>query len=281
MVEPVFYVKGKYVPRSQAFMSVSDLGLLRGYGVFEYMRTYNREPFRLKDHLERMWNSARVIDLDLPWSMEELTEIIYGTLDRNPDGEQGIRIVVTGGESPDSYTLTEEPSLIVMVKPATVYPKEFFTEGVKVITFTAKRDTPEAKTLNYIDAVRALKRARPEGAVDAIYTSDGVLYECTVCSFFAVKDGGIITAGSQVLDGITRRTVLEVVEGRIPVEYRFVKVSEIPSLDETFLTSSSHEVVPIVTIDQTKIGDGRPGPVTREIMGLFREYTGERLNREA
>ncbi len=83
------------------------------------------------------------------------------------------------------------------------------------------------------------------------------------------------------MDGITRRTVLEVVEGRIPVEYRFVKVSEIPSLDETFLTSSSHEVVPIVTIDKTKIGDGRPGPITREIMGLFREYTGERLNREA
>jgi branched-subunit amino acid aminotransferase/4-amino-4-deoxychorismate lyase len=120
-----------------------------------------------------------------------------------------------------------------------------------------------------------LKRARQEGAEEALYTYDGVISECMACSFFAVKDRKIITAGKDVLNGITRKTVLEVVKGKIPVDYRFVKVSEIPSLDESFLTSSNHEVMPIVTIDQTKIGSGKPGPITQEVMELFDEYVGK------
>lgn len=278
MGEPVLYVNGGFVPESQASVAVSDLGLLRGYGVFDFTITYNREPFRLKEHLDRLQNSARIIELDLPWSKEELTGLIYETLQRNPGGEKGIRIIITGGESPDTFTPADQPTLIIMVKPSPVFPREFFTDGVKVITFPAKREIPDAKTLNYVHAIRALKRARKEGAEEAIYASDGDLYECTGSSFFAVKDGRIITAGSHVLDGVTRRTVLELVNGRIPVEYRFVKVSEIQSLDEAFLTSSGHEVMPIVTIDQVKIGEGKPGPITKKVMELFGEYAGKKLH---
>ena len=277
MGEPVLYVNGSFVPESQASLAVSDLGLLRGYGVFDSTITYNREPFRLKQHLDRLQNSASIIELDLPWSKEELAGLIYETLRRNPGGEKSIRIIVTGGESSDTFTPARKPSLIIIVKPAPVFPREFFTEGVKAVTFPAKREIPEAKTLNYVHAVRALKRARQEGAEEAIYTHKGFLYECTVCSFFAVKDSRIITAGSHVLDGVTRRTVLELVKGRIPVDYRFVKFSEIQSLDEAFLTSSGHEVMPIVTIDQVKIGEGKPGPITKEVMKLFREHTGKKL----
>jgi branched-chain amino acid aminotransferase len=273
----VFYVNGRFVPQSRAKVAVSDLGLLRGYGVFDFMRTYGREPFRLRDHLERLLISARLIDLELPWGLGELERLVYEALDRNPGGEMGIRIIATGGESPDSLAPSDRPSLIVIVKPIEAYPREFFSEGVKAITYPAKRELPEAKTLNYATAVRALRRARLQGAHEAIYSHDGLLYECMVCSFFAVRDGRIITAGSGVLDGITRRAVLELVRGRIPVEYRFVRASEIPELDEAFLTSSGHGVMPIVAIDGIKIGDGRPGPITREVMGLFEELTGKRL----
>jgi branched-chain amino acid aminotransferase len=277
MGEPVFHVKGRFLPQSQALVSVSDLGLLRGYGVFDFTITYNRRPFRLKDHLERLRNSARIIGLDLPWDKERLTSLVYETLERNPEGEQGIRIIATGGESPDTFKPADEPGLIIIVKPVKVYPKDYFTKGVKVITFPAQREIPEAKTLNYVHAVKALKKARTEGAEEAIYTHDEILYECTACSFFAVKGDKIVTAGSHVLDGITRRTVLELIKDKIPVEYRFLKISEIPFLDEAFLTSSNHEVMPITTIDQTKIGNGEPGPLTREVMRLFGEYTGNRL----
>jgi len=275
--EPIFYVNGRFVPQSQARVAVSDLGLLRGYGVFDFTRTYGREPFRLRDHLERLLNSAKLIDLELPWGLEELEGLVYEALDRNPGGERAIRIVATGGESPDSLTPADRPSLIMIVKPVEAYPREFFTEGIKVITYPAKRDLPEAKALNYATAVRALKRARREGAHEALYSHEGLLYECMVCSFFAVRDGKIITAGSGVLDGITRRTVLELVRGKIPVEYGFVKVSDIPYLEEAFLTSSGHGVMPIVAIDGARIGSGRPGPITKEVMGLFEERTGERL----
>ncbi len=275
--EPIFYVNGEFLPQSQAKLAVSDLGLLRGYGVFDFTRTYGREPFRLRDHLERFLNSARLIELELPWGLEELEGIVHEALDRNPGGERGIRIVATGGDSPDSLSPLGRPSLLVIVKPIDTYPKEFFTKGIKAITYPAKRDLPEAKTLNYATAVRALRRARLQGAHEAIYSHGGLLYECTVCSFFAVRGGQIMTAGSEVLDGITRRTVLELVRGRIPVEYRFVRASEIPNLEEAFLTSSGHGVMPIVAIDGTRIGDGRPGPITKEVMGLFEERIGRRL----
>ncbi len=125
--------------------------------------------------------------------------------------------------------------------------------------------------------MKALRKARMEGAEEALYVSSGNLYECTVCSFLAVKNGKIVTAGNQVLDGITRRTVLELIKGKIPVEYRFLKVSEIPSLQEAFLAASGHGVMPIVTIDNTKVGDGKPGPITKQIMKMFEEFTGKKL----
>ncbi|MBS7644682.1 MAG: aminotransferase class IV [Candidatus Bathyarchaeia archaeon] len=279
-MEPVFYVNGEFLPQSRASLSVLDIGFLRGFGVFDFTITYEREPFRLRDHLERLRNSAGIIGLDLPWSLEELKALVYETLDRNPEGEQGIRIIVTGGESPDSLSLSGQPSLVIIVKPLRAYPREFFTKGIRVITFPARREIPEAKTLNYIHAIRALKQAKMKGAEDAIYSWGGALYECTACSLFAVKDGKIITAGRGVLDGITRRTVLELIRDRIPIEYRFIRTSEISSLDEAFLTSSSHEVMPITVIDDIRIGDGKPGPVTREVMRLFGEYTGKELPHE-
>jgi branched-chain amino acid aminotransferase len=277
MNDPIFYVNGRFLQESTAFVKVSDIGLLRGYGVFDFTITYDRKPFRLNDHLKRLVKSAQIIGLDLPWNIEELTQIIYTTLEKNPQGEKSIRIIVTGGDSADSFTPADMPSLIVMVKPIKVYPKEYFTKGVKVITFKGKREIPEAKTLNYAHAIRALRQARQQMAEEALYTDNDTVYECMACSFFAVKDNKIITAGNDVLDGITRRTVLEVIKGKIPVEYRFVKLSEIPSLDETFLTSSNHEVMPINTIDSIQIGDGTSGTITREVMRLFGEYTGKKL----
>jgi len=273
MKEPILYVNGRFVTERRASVRVSDLGLLRAYGVFDFTRTYNREPFRLMDHLKRLEHSASTIELDLPWSRKKLTELVYRTLKKNPRGEKGIRIIVTGGESPDSFIPAGKPNLIIIAKPIDIYPKRFFSDGVKIITFPGKRETPEAKTLNYAQAIQALKRARQNSAEEALYTHDGIVTECTVCSFFAVKDRTIITAGKDIVDGITRKTILELIRGRAPVENRFVRISEIPYIDEAFFTSSSHEVVPVVQIDQTRIGDGRPGPITQEVMRMFREYT--------
>ena len=276
-MEPIFYVNGEYAPESKALLGATDIGLLRGYGVFDFTITYDRKPFRLRDHLDRLWNSARIIGLILPWSKEELEDLVYKTLDMNPEGEKGIRIVVTGGQSNDTFLPSGKPSLIIIVKPVKEYPKKYYTEGVKVITYQGKREIPEAKTLNYITPVRALGLARAMGAEEAIYTSEGLLYECMACSLFTVLNGVILTAGNEVLDGITRRTILEVIEGEIPVKYRFVRVSEIPNLNEAFLTSSSHGVMPIMQIDETVIGEGKRGPITERVMKLFQDYTGKRL----
>ena len=155
MQEPIFYVNGEFVNQSQALIGVSDLALLRGYGIFELTITYNRKPFRLKEHLERLQKSARIIDLDLPWSEGELTKLVYKTLDKNAGGEKTIRILVTGGESQDGMTPTDTPGLIVMVTPEKNHPEKYYREGIKAITFPARREIPRAKTINYVQAIRA------------------------------------------------------------------------------------------------------------------------------
>jgi branched-chain amino acid aminotransferase len=269
-------VNGKVLPTREARICISDLGLLRGYGVFDFTVTYNREPFRLHDHLERLKRSASIVELGFPWSREELSQLVYETLDKNPGGDKGIRIVVTGGETEDTFTACGPPTLILMVHPVQAYPEKFFRDGIRAITFPARRENPEAKTINYLNGIRALRQARLEGAEEAIYMHSGCLYEGVACNLLAVKDGRLIAPRSGVLDGITRRTVLELVKDDVQVEDRLVHISEVPYLDEAFLCSSGREVMPIVAIDSITIGKGSPGPMTQKIMKLFREYTGKK-----
>lgn len=269
-----FYVDGAYVSSDEAVISVNDMTVLRGYGVFDFLRTYNRRPFYLKEHIERLDNSCRYIGLELPETREAVYDITMKTLDRNHHDESNIRIVVTGGISPDSVTPAGNSKLIVMVTPKLKLPEEWYSDGTGIITNHVERYIPEAKSTNYTAAIMALREAKQKGAVEAVYVdhSDRML-EGTTTNLFAFSGGKLVTPGSGILPGITRQVMLDILKDEFDIVVRDVMKDEIETFEEVFITASNKEVVPVVRIDDTLISGGNVGPNVKRAMELFRRYT--------
>ena len=269
----IFYLNGDFITKDEALVNILDLGIVRGYGIFEFLITYQRKPFRLNDHIKRLIRSAGIIGLSLPWNEKQLSKLVNLPLDKNPKGEKSIRIIVTGGESENLITPSSNPTLAIIVLPYKRYPLEYYEKGGKIITYKFNRESPEAKTLNYIFEVRASMEAKKLGATEALYSYENSLYECVSSNFFSVKDGAIITTGENILNGITRKVVLELIKDKYRIKFRPLRISELDSINEAFLTSSNREVMPITMIDKIVIGNGIPGPITKNIMTAFTNYT--------
>ena len=270
----VYYVDGDFISADRAAIPVNDLAILRGFGVFDFLRTYGGRPFHLRDHLQRLKHSAEQISLPCPWSVSALEEIVEQTLQRNSHPESNIRIVVTGGPSEDFITPGQQPRLIVMVSALIVMPAEWYAQGVKIITESLERLMPGAKSIDYIPAILALRRAAAENAVEALYLDghNNVL-EGTTSNLFMFADGKFVTPDRGVLSGITRKVVLRLVQSRYPLEKRDIALAELLAAEELFLCSSNKEVLPVVKVDDVLISDGKPGPNTVKVMKMFADYT--------
>ena len=271
----LFYVGGEYLPENQAAISVNDIGLLRGYGVFDFLRTYNRRPFYLDDHVARLANSAKLLDLALPCSQNEIFDITMKTLARNKDlAEANIRLVITGGISADSITPANKTTLLVMITDLHNCPAEWYRDGTVIITTNDERYIPNAKSTNYIPGILALSRARQQGAIESIYVDRyGRLQEGTTTNFFAFMGSKLVTPGISILPGITRKVVLKLIAKEFDVEIRDIHREEMRLMDEVFLTASNKEVVPVVRLDDLIVSNGKPGERTRRVMQLFADYT--------
>lgn len=266
----IYYVDGQFVPAEEASVPVGDLAVLRGYGAFDFLRTYNGRPFRLAQNLARLRRSADLIGLEYPWSDEEVAAIVQETLERNNYPESTVRILVTGGLSADNITPEGRSRLIVIVTALKPMPDWWYSQGIKVVTVDTSRLVPNAKSTNYLSAILAMREARAAGAVEALYlTRDGLVLEGTTSNLFIIRDGEIITPADSILPGITRQTVLELVEGVYPVSIREITRDELLAADEAFLTSANKQVAPVVQVDDIRIGAGVPGEHTRRMMDLF------------
>jgi branched-chain amino acid aminotransferase len=271
-----YYIDGQFVDDAQASISVKDIIVLRGFGVFDFLITYNKRPFRLKEHVQRLENSAGKIGLELKHNNAEICEIVEETVHRNShQGESNIRIVHTGGISSDGVSPEGNGILMVMVTPKHVLPDWWYSEGAKIITVEIERFIPLAKSTNYLTAVYALEQAKQQQAVEAVYVDrTNRILEGTTTNFFYFKGDTLITpAEGSILPGITRSVILELATGRFEVQVRDIAFSELDAMEEVFITASNKEVVPIVRVNDQTIGSGTPGPNTRTIMKLFRDYT--------
>ncbi len=267
-----WYIDGRWVHPNEATISINDITVSRGYGAFESLRTYNRKPFHLDEHLNRLYRSASLIDLDIPYSRGEVEQVIYDVIEYNSYKHAMIRIFVTGGVSEDGILPSGKPTLAVLITPLPERDMERFARGQKVITSSLQRVSPEAKTTNYVAAVRSLKEAAKRDAVDALFVNEqGHVLEGTRSNFFVFRGDTLVTPREGVLIGVTRNTVLELAHGRFPIEERPILLTELPLVDEAFITSSSREITPIVQIDNLVIGNGKPGPRTYELEQRFIE----------
>jgi len=276
------YVDGQYYEKADARISVFDHGLLYGDGVFEGIRSYGGKVFRLDEHISRLYNSAKAIMLKIPIAPDDMKRIVTDTLALNDLRDAYIRLVVTRGCGTLGLDINKcpSPSVICITDSIVLYPREFYENGLKVITVSTRRIGlgtlfPQVKSLNYLNNILAKIEAMNAGVPEAIMlNANGAVAECTGDNIFIVKAGVLITpdVNSGILEGITRAAVIELAgrEG-IPVEERTVSRYEVFTADECFLTGTAAEVVPVVNVDCRPIGDGRPGPVTRMLLEKFQE----------
>lgn len=266
----IYYVDGEFVPADRAMIPVDDLALVRGIGVFDLLRTYHGKPCFLKEHVDRLLASARSIDLALPWSHSEICRVALETLSRNKLEEANIRIIVTGGSSDDFMSPVGRPRLLVMVTPLPKLPEQWYRRGIKVITRKIRRINPGAKSINYLTAAMALRHAQAQGAVEVLYLDDEEhVLEGTTSNVFAFFNGRLVTPEQGILSGITRKVVLEIAAGHFSIERRDLPRQELLKAQEVFITGTNKGLVPVVDVDGTRIGNGRPGPVTGRITAFL------------
>ncbi len=280
----IVYLNGEFVPSDQARLSVFDRGVLYGDGVFEGIRVYNRNIFRLREHIERLYSSAKYIMLPIPYSHEELTGIIVETCQRNNVEDGYIRLVLTRGVGDLGLNpfACKDPGLFVIASSVRLYPREYYEKGLPIVTAATRRFNSAAlsgrvKSLNYLNNILAKIEAIHAGVPEALMLDpEGHIVECTGDNFFIVKGGEIFTPPTYqgALRGITRDAVIELARGAgITVREERLTLYEAYDADECFLTGTAAEVVPVVIIDQRPIGDGKPGPLTGKLIELFGTIT--------
>jgi branched-chain amino acid aminotransferase len=273
-METIYFVDGEFVPASRAALPVNDLGILRGYGIFDFMRTYGGRPIFINEHVRRLMHSAGEIGLTLPWPPAEIIARVKETLERNRLEEAGIRILVTGGPSEDFITPQGAPRLVIMVSALKPLPARIYEQGAKIVTTAHGRSIPDAKSIDYLRAILALAEARRRNAIEAVYAdSQGWVTEGTTSNLFAFIGNALVTPGEGILSGITRHHVLALAQDRFAVAIRAIQRRELASAEEVFITSSSRLIVPVVQMDEERIGTGAPGERTRTMMKAFGDYT--------
>ena len=285
------WLNGKLLEKEDAKISVFDHGLLYGDGVFEGIRAYKGRVFKLGEHLERLYDSAKAIMLEIPLSVGQFEKAVLEPLRGNKLREAYIRAVVTRGTGDLGLDPRKcpRPTIFIITDKIVLYPQEFYENGLRIITVSTRRNIPEAvnpgiKSLNYLNNILAKIEANLGGYPEAIMLNkDGFVAECTGDNIFICRDGVLTTPPSSIgaLKGITRDTVMEIARKKLKLEVReelFTRFHLFTS-GECFLTGTAAEVIPVTEIDGRKIGSGIPGKNTLRIMKEFRKLTGSQGTR--
>lgn len=283
---PKVYINGKFFDKADAKISVYDHGLLYGDGVFEGIRVYDGKIFRLKEHVERLFESARAIKLEIPLSHAQMMEAIQSTVNINDKRNGYIRPVVTRGAGYLGLDprKTSDPQVIVIVDDIVMYPPELYENGMEIATVSTIRNHPAAlspriKSLNYLNNIMAKIEGQLSGCLEVLMLNHkGEVAECSGDNIFLVKHGNLRTPpiDAGILEGITRGAVLELArKAKLPVQEIALTRHDVFSADECFLTGTAAEIIPVVKCDGRVIGNGKPGPVTKQLREAFHRLTRE------
>ena len=275
------YINGKLYDKEDAKITVFDHGLLYGDGVFEGIRVYNSLIFKLKEHIDRLYDSARAVMLEIPIGKRQMVDAIIKTLRTNRLTDAYIGLLVTRGEGDlglDPRKCRDNTTIIIITDKVVLYPDRLYREGLSIIAVPTRRNIPEAinpqiKSLNYLNNVLAKVEAINSGAEEAVMLNqDGFVAECTGDNIFVVKNQKLLTPPVHIgmLKGITRGAVIELAEKvRIPFAEEVLTRHDLYSSGECFLTGTAAEIIPVIKIDGRVIGNGRPGPITIRLMRDF------------
>ncbi|MFQ5712502.1 MAG: branched-chain-amino-acid transaminase [Candidatus Scalinduaceae bacterium] len=283
------YINGKLYPKEDAKISVFDHGLLYGDGVFEGIRCYNGRMFKYSEHIDRLYNSARAIALEIPMTKEEIKNAVKDTLDANNMKDSYIRLVVTRGIGKlglDPFNCSK-PQIIIITDLIELYPRELYEKGLDAIIVPTIRNhyealNPKIKSLNYLNNILGKIECINAGASEGVMLNkDGYVAECTGDNIFIVKDNEIITPPTYagILVGITRNVVIDLaIKAGMKVKEEQLTRYDLYVADECFLTGTAAGIIPVVRIDGRKISSGKPGKITRSLLEKYNKLTKQSSN---
>jgi D-alanine transaminase/branched-chain amino acid aminotransferase len=271
MTTATVFLNDTFIAAENAKLHVADLSLQRGYAVFDFFRTVNGRPLFIDDHLERFFSSAAAMHLPVNKTKDELIRIVQQLVQQSSLSEVGIRLMLTGGLSPDTYT-PASPNLLITCSPMKTATAADFESGYSVITYEHQRELPYIKSINYLTAVWLHPLLREKNADDVLYHNNGIITEFPRSNVFIVtKEKKLLTPARNMLKGITRKQVLSLAADELVTEERDIHLEEVFDAAEIFLTSTSKKLMPVVRIDNQVIGDGKPGVITKELYQRFLE----------
>ncbi|MBX2897093.1 MAG: aminotransferase class IV [Cyclobacteriaceae bacterium] len=263
------FLNNEFLPAEKTLVHVSDLAVQRGYGIFDFFKTINGKIPFFDNYLDRFYRSAEFMHLPVTLSRDELKKVVFELLKKNGATDAGIKMVLTGGYSPDGYEIAT-PNLIITQHALTMPSPKVLEQGVKIITHEFRREMPMVKSINYTTGVWLQQKVKAANAYDVLYHLNGEVSEFPRCNLFVVKaDGAMVTPQAHVLEGITRKNILSmqrVIACKVTLE-------DVLLAREVFLTSTTKRAVPIVQVNDMRIGTGKPGPVVQQVLE-------ELLNRE-
>ena len=279
-MEEIVYLNGSLLPLSQARLSPLDYGFLYGYGLFETMRAYSGHIFRLEKHLARLSHSAKLLGIELMSDIPDLEKALYDTLQANNLSNARIRLTLSGGEGePVPDLLPQNPTVIIVARRYTPYPRQVYEQGFKAIVSRIRRNTQSPasviKSLNYLDNLLARRETRLAGADEAILLNEqGFLAEGSMSNIFLVSDSTLLTPSedSGILPGITREVILELAPSMdLKTIERKIALKELLQADEAFFTNSLIEIMPLTQVSGQNIGSGIAGTVTQQLIAAYKE----------
>lgn len=267
------FCDNRFMPLREASLPVNDLGYQRGYGIFDFLRVTGNAPLYWEDHLDRFFFSAQAMHLPVKYQRDALQQIILQLIKENALPFSGIRIMLSGGSSPDGYQITE-PNLVIVQTPLTPPPDQVLLPGYKVVSYPHQRQMPHVKTTDYLMAIWLQPWVKQQAADDVLYHQNGIITEFPRSNFFLVTgDQTIVTPEKNILAGITRKQILQVAEANgLRVIQKDISLEEIGAAREAFISSSTKRVIPIRQLDDIQFAPYTTESVTAKLFGWLRQH---------
>ena len=262
-------INGQLFAEDKAAILSHDLALQRGYAAFDYLRTVNNNALFLADYIDRFYASAKEMHIEIPYSKAELEQQVNELMQHNNIANSGIRMIATGGYSPDSYHPVTA-NVILQQQPLTMPSKEKFMQGMKIMTYEYMRDLPSVKSINYLMGIWLQKQLKEKGYDDVLYYKNEIVSEFPRANVFCVsREGVLITPGENILMGITRKKIIELAAPILHVQIKPLTVTALKNAAEVFMSSTTKRILPVTTIDGSPVGNGQAGQFTTKLNDAF------------
>lgn len=267
-------LNGDFIEYNKAVVPISDLAIQRGYGIFDFFRIEEGVFLFSEYYIDRFYKSMKRSGIDFPYYREDVHNMVVSLVKKNEAPNSYIKLIVTGGNSPDGFNPGEKPNFMIINHEMKIWDNKLFSKGANLISDEFMRPFPSAKSTNYMNAVRLIPKMKKYNAVDVVYHFDNKVYETSRANIFLVKKNKIFTPNKNILEGVTRKRFIKAVKSEYELEFKSFSLKKLLKADEVFITSTTKDVMPIAKIDKHKIGKGKTGKVSKKLIKLFnrKEY---------